>query len=138
MKSGKQRKQEIMDKRRGRLSRAAKTGINATPYLLPRGAIFSNTTLLSETYPYSCLPLFYEDRAFNCRDCGIAQIWSAKQQRWWYEQARGHIDSVAVRCRHCRQVEGQRKTEARRIHLAGLKAKQGLTAQTNNNKGTQQ
>nr|WP_255784020.1 zinc-ribbon domain containing protein [Lysobacter chinensis] len=50
------------------------------------------------------LPEFYLDRAFTCRDCGEEQVWTARQQKWWYEQALGHIDSRAVRCRACRRA----------------------------------
>jgi hypothetical protein len=53
----------------------------------------------------------------------VAEIWTAAQQRWWYEVAQGEVWTVAVRCRACRQRERARKVEARRIHLAGLAAK---------------
>ncbi|HUM95985.1 MAG TPA: zinc-ribbon domain containing protein, partial [Candidatus Competibacter sp.] len=55
--------------------------------------------------------------------CGKEEIWTAAQQRWWYEEAHGDVWTVAVRCRPCRQQERIRKTEARRIHLEGLAAK---------------
>ena len=39
---------------------------------------------------------------FTCRDCGEEQVWTAKQQKWWYEVVGGAIDSTAVRCLPCR------------------------------------
>jgi Probable zinc-ribbon domain len=51
-----------------------------------------------------CPPLFYEDIPFTCRDCGSREVWTAEQQQWWYEVAKGTIYSTAVRCRLCRQA----------------------------------
>lgn len=48
--------------------------------------------------------LFYDDRPFVCVDCGKEEVWTAKQQQWWYEVAKGPIQSYAIRCRTCRQA----------------------------------
>ena len=47
---------------------------------------------------------FYLDRAFTCRDCGAEEVWTAKQQKWWYEVAQGSVYSQAVRCHACREA----------------------------------
>lgn len=62
---------------------------------------------------YSDPPEYYYDQAFDCRDCGQHQIWTAKQQQWWYEEAGGYFFSGAVRCRDCRAKEVERKQQAR-------------------------
>jgi len=49
-------------------------------------------------------PLYYEDTPFVCVDCGKEEIWTATQQKWWYEVAKGTIYSRAVRCRACRKL----------------------------------
>lgn len=67
---------------------------------------------------------FYLDFEFTCRDCGKVETWTGRQQKWWYEVARGEMEQVAVRCRSCRQREKRRRNEARRVHLEGLEAKQ--------------
>lgn len=59
-------------------------------------------------------PLFYRDISFQCRDCGVQEVWSAADQLWYYEAARGYFLNAAVRCRACRKVERERKTKARR------------------------
>ena len=59
-------------------------------------------------------PLFYSDLSFQCRDCGVQEIWSAADQQWYYESARGYFFNTAVRCRACREVEYKRKADARR------------------------
>lgn len=68
---------------------------------------------------------YYVDEPFACRDCGEGEIWTASQQKWWYEVARGDIFTVASRCRNCRRRERERRNAARRVHLEGLVAKYG-------------
>jgi hypothetical protein len=57
---------------------------------------------------------YYVDQPFACRACGVPQIWTAAQQKWWYEVARGPVFSTARLCRSCRQQERQRREAARR------------------------
>lgn len=57
---------------------------------------------------YGPLPAFYLDRPFLCRDCGAHALWTAEQQKWWYEVAHGPIDSRAVRCLACRRAHRAR------------------------------
>jgi len=49
-------------------------------------------------------PLYYEDIEFRCISCRSYEVWTAKQQKWWYEVAKGSIYSTAIRCRACRQT----------------------------------
>lgn len=49
-------------------------------------------------------PVFeYRDAEFTCVDCGVVETWTAQQQKWWYETAKGPIQSRAIRCRECRR-----------------------------------
>lgn len=50
-------------------------------------------------------PTEYRDTEFNCRDCGKAEVWTAKQQQWWYEVAKGPIQAGAIRCQECRRID---------------------------------
>ena len=70
---------------------------------------------------------YYVDVPFRCKDCGKDEIWTATQQKWWYEVAKGFAYSAATRCRACRHKEQARRTEARRTHLEGVarKARKG-------------
>lgn len=52
---------------------------------------------------YGALPDYYIDRPFACRRCGKWEIWTASAQKWYYEEAKGHIDAVAVECHDCRK-----------------------------------
>jgi hypothetical protein len=48
-------------------------------------------------------PLFYRDISFHCQDCGKHEVWSATQQRWYYEIAKGPVQATAKRCGACRK-----------------------------------
>jgi len=72
---------------------------------------------------YSSPPEYYYDIEFTCIDCGVEQNWTAKQQKWWYEEAGGYFFSTAVRCRECRKKEKKRIEEARKTHIEGIKKK---------------
>ena len=103
MKSNKQRRKEIKDRRRKKAqTMVAIDTYNPDSVRPPVGAIEADHSQLDHINTYGFLPLFYIDKPFTCRDCGSEEIWTAKQQKWWYEIAKGHIDSTAVRCRKCR------------------------------------
>ncbi|MFV0679853.1 zinc-ribbon domain-containing protein [Ottowia sp.] len=53
---------------------------------------------------FDALPAAYVDKAFVCRQCGAQALWTAKQQRWWYEVAGGSVYSTAMECRACRRA----------------------------------
>ncbi len=122
MKSNKQRRAEI---RARRLERAARIDAQlAGPD--PRGAPAQRApglepadvaVLARRNNTYGALPTYYVDRAFVCRDCGSEEVWTAKQQKWWYEVVQGPIDSTAVRCLACRR--------ARRAALAASRESEG-------------
>lgn len=124
MKSGKQRREEIMQRRR---ERAAKF-VNFDPHVrrprVPLGVLEADRELLARhNNTCGCLPLYYVDREFTCRDCGSHEVWTAKQQKWWYEVALGNINSTAVRCRPCRRADQARSADARRVSEEGMRRK---------------
>ena len=66
---------------------------------------------------------YYIDEPFKCSSCGTDQLWTAWQQKWWYEVAKGYAYSTAKLCRPCRRREQTRRVEARRVHLEGVARK---------------
>ena len=68
-------------------------------------AVAADTSRLTHINTYGELHEFYIDRPFQCRRCGKPQIWRARDQKWYYEEAKGHIDAIAVECRACRTGE---------------------------------
>ena len=65
-------------------------------------AVPADHSKLDHINTYGCLPDFYIDQPFSCRDCGKEEIWRAADQKWYYEEAKGHIDARAVECHDCR------------------------------------
>jgi hypothetical protein len=94
------------------------TGRNPTPHelaqaerilALPReqqrahpSAVPADPARLEHINTYGLLPEYYLDRPFTCRRCGKREIWRAADQKWYFEEAKGHIDAQAVECHACR------------------------------------
>ena len=140
-KSNKQRRAELKARR---LARAVSLRVHDVRGIAPgvqpgvqagvqSGVVPADHAKLAHNNTYGLLPLFYVDTAFTCRDCGSQEVWTAKQQKWWYEEAQGHIDNRAVRCRPCRLIERARVHEARRVAEEGLARKRALKASKENN-----
>jgi phage terminase large subunit GpA-like protein len=93
-----------------------------------------NEALLAPNNSYGA-PVFvyrghYLDTEFTCENCGKEQIWTATQQKWWYEVAKGFAYSTAKLCRACRALVRAHKDESRRISLAGLARKKARSQGT--------
>lgn len=90
---------------------------------LPVGAVPCRPERLAPNNSYGTafmLRGYYLDLPFQCRDCGSQEVWRARQQQWWYEVAKGEVNSTATRCRACRRKERERQAEARRLQQQGL------------------
>jgi len=46
---------------------------------------------------------FYQDIKFTCEDCGKQCVWTAQDQRYWYEVVHGSPYSEPRRCSDCRK-----------------------------------
>ena len=82
-----------------------------------QGRILADTSRQRVTSAFAPVARFYyEDKPFTCVDCGSSEVWTAGQQRWWYEVAGGVLESEAVRCRRCRRAkrvgQGRRPPDA--------------------------
>ena len=140
MKSGKQRRREIISRRRNKLAvkraRANAVDPRATPYRF----IPVNEELLAPNNSYGAPDFvrrgYYLDRLFRCFDCGKEEVWTGTQQKWWYEVAKGFVYSSAKRCRACRRKERDRSAEARRVHLEGVARKKGAPAKDSSEKSS--
>jgi hypothetical protein len=84
----------------------------------PKHAVAVNRELLADFNSYGPPDWYqrgwYEDRPFTCVDCKVDEVWTATQQKWWYEVAKGQPFSFAKRCRACRRAKREVKTTARR------------------------
>jgi hypothetical protein len=67
------------------------------------GAVAADLSQQVPNNSYASKPLYYVDQPFACGDCGREEVWTATQQKWYYEVAKGSLYGRAVRCRACRQ-----------------------------------
>jgi Probable zinc-ribbon domain len=120
MKSNKQRRAELKAKRAKRALELALLDPREINYSELSGVLPADMSKLGHNTTAGALPTYYMDRAFTCRDCNGQEIWTAKQQKWWYEEAKGNIYSCAVRCRACRLLKREQFASqpepARRLH----------------------
>lgn len=65
-------------------------------------AVPADHARLDHINTYGVLPEYYVDLPFTCRRCAKREIWRSADQKWYYEQAKGHIDARAVECHDCR------------------------------------
>lgn len=102
--SDKRKKRKFDAKReKRRLKRVADDGRLQNGVEIPRGAVPADRSQQVPNNSYSPPPSFYVDKEFVCVDCGREEIWSAQQQKWYYEVAKGSLYATAVRCRGCRR-----------------------------------
>lgn len=51
-----------------------------------------------------CPRHWYVDAGFCCMRCGTSFVFSAPEQRFWYEELKFHVDSLPKRCQECRRA----------------------------------
>lgn len=118
------RKQQILEESRLRRARElADIDPRDESVSPPPGAVMADPVQLRHNNTYDRFPRFYVDKVVECRQCGKEEVWPAERQKWWYEVAKGNINTQAVLCRSCRKVEKERKDQARRVHLEGIARK---------------
>ena len=126
MKSNKQRRTEILAHRRERAEKIVSAQAQDPRMLdLPDGeSAPCNPKLLAPSNSYGVPPFvargYYIDAAFQCAGCEKQEVWRATQQKWWYEVAKGNVESRAKLCSTCRRIERERRSESRRVHLEGM------------------
>lgn len=124
IKSGKQRRAEIVAARLRRQARRRAVCVRQTLSLRPP---HTAPVELSRLRPYNSYGdpdfvtrSYYQDLPFRCIDCSAEGVWTAERQKWWYEVAQGDVFTTARRCAICRARERLRKEIARQVQQAGL------------------
>ncbi len=111
------RREERVDwhthKSQQRLRKLAEAGRLADDGEIPKDAIAADLTQQLPNNSY--FPkYFYQDIEFICTDCGVQEVWKAKDQKWFYEVIKGPIYAQPKRCRACRSKVREAKAEQRR------------------------
>ena len=61
-----------------------------------------------------CPRHWYVDATFVCRDCKEEFVFTASEQRFWYEERKFLPSVVPIRCVACRKKERKRKLDAQK------------------------
>ncbi|MCF6318869.1 MAG: zinc-ribbon domain-containing protein [Proteobacteria bacterium] len=70
------------------------------------------------------LPEYYTDMPFKCRDCGSKEVWTAVQQKYYFEELKGkHLEALAIRCRKCRGLKNLKKKKQQK-HMQEMSEKE--------------
>lgn len=107
--SGKQKRAAIMARRRERREQAILAARTPPASVTPRSrcSVLVDKWRLAPSNSYGEPEFarrgYYIDLPFTCRDCGSREVWTAAQQKWWYEEANGYVYSTAARCLACRR-----------------------------------
>jgi len=96
-KSSKQRRAELKVRRKVRpQKRAAKLKADLLAFRIPplrdgSAPVKKEWCVLAGSYrvPEFIDRGYYLDQEFVCKDCGKHEVWTATQQKWWYEVAGG-------------------------------------------------
>ena len=110
--------QALNQQRQARIAKLLEAGWIKSAKEIPEDALPAALELQNPQGTWS-RPLFYRDISFHCKDCRKHEMWSATQQRWYYEIAKGPVQATAKRCRTCRKKhreETLRQRELLRLH----------------------
>ena len=137
MTSGKQKRATLKAKRAERDAKIASRvqndlGAFRRAVGVPSGAVPCNPSLLAPDSSYGSPDYaergYYLDALFECAGCRKIEVWTATQQKWWYEIAKGGVWTKATRCRPCRRKERERVNEARNRSADGREKRAALKA----------
>src|SRR6188768_3827945 len=105
MASNRQKRQQMDAKRRAnrekaekeKLAKLAASGRIAYGEVIPEGAVAADLSQQAPNNTYDPRT-YYVDQPFQCVDCGKEEVWTASQQKWYCEVAKGSIYGQARRC----------------------------------------
>ena len=70
---------------------------------IPEGAAKANIYNQRLKHDLDHVRYYYVDMPFTCKKCGIQEVWTVDQQRFWYEDCKGDPNAVAIHCHRCRK-----------------------------------
>ena len=82
---------------------------------LPPRAVAADTNQQVPISPYGSKKPFYVDLPFKCEDCGSEEVWTAEQQKWYYEEAKGTLYATSKRCLEMAVKKGASAAAKKRV-----------------------
>jgi hypothetical protein len=82
---------------------------------MPRGAVRGNIRQQNLCFLCNVPKYFYVDEQKTCLQCGEAFIFSAREQKFWYETLKFYGTSQAIRCPECRRKKRSEKSLSAQI-----------------------
>jgi hypothetical protein len=104
-----QKQKPVVKRETRRRKRLADEGRLVNGVEIPRGAVLADPARQVPWGSYSPPPTYYVDKMFTCVDCGREEVWTGKQQKWYYEVAKGSLHATAIRCQACRRKRARRR-----------------------------
>lgn len=91
---------------------------------LPPGAVEGDVS--KQVYCRLCHSprYFYVDEKKTCVQCGRDFVFSAQEQKHWYESLHFHFDSTAIRCVECRSKKRSDRAVQARLNEAARRLKE--------------
>lgn len=81
----------------------------------PAGAVAADCSKQAQNNSALLPPTYYVDKPFQCIDCGKEEVWTAEQQKWFYEVAKEicvpqqyGVENVATESRTKKRFSGNR------------------------------
>ena len=106
-------KKPIKQKReKKRLTKLAKAGRLIQGVEIPEGVLAADLSQQATRGGYSGIRYFYKDVEFICKGCGKKDVWTAEQQKRYYEDQKGNIYNEATWCHDCHTKRMKKKQEA--------------------------
>jgi Probable zinc-ribbon domain len=91
---------------------------------LPKGAVRGDVTRQLSCGAFDVPRYYYVDEPRRCVQCSEQFVFSAHEQKHWYETLHFNFASVAIRCRKCRR----RRRSDKALHHGVQQAKRQLAA----------
>jgi hypothetical protein len=91
---------------------------------MPAGAVVGDVS--KQVYCAFCHApkYYYVDEKRTCAQCGVHFVFSATEQKHWYETLQFHFDSTAIRCVKCRRQKRYERGAQMRLAEAGQRRKE--------------
>lgn len=84
---------------------------------IPPGAVSGNINKQVFSFGFDVPKYYYEDKERKCVQCGENFVFSAKEQKYWFETLQFNFNTEAIRCLSCRKQKRSEKALVNELAL---------------------